>query len=118
MIIGTAELGSDGKLDRVYARNFIPATLDSLVADFPYMKQDLTRWGPFDFLIGGSPCNDFSRVNPHREGFTGKWGKLFFDYARILNICRAKHEEDMKTTTPFYWLFENVSLVDDRGVSV
>jgi len=79
-------------------------------------EEDLTRWGPFDFLIGGSPCNDFSRVNPHREGFTGKWGKLFFDYARILNICREKHEEDMKTTTPFYWLFENVIMdTEDRN---
>jgi len=78
--------------------------------------EDLTRWGPFDFLIGGSPCNDFSRVNPHREGFTGKWGKLFFDYARILNICRAEHEKDMKTTTPFYWLFENVIMdTEDRN---
>lgn len=79
-------------------------------------EADIEKWGPFDFLIGGSPCNDFSRVNPHREGFTGKWGKLFFDYAKILNICRAKHEEDMKTTTPFYWLFENVIMdTEDRN---
>jgi len=79
-------------------------------------EEDLMRWGPFDLLIGGSPCNDFSRVNPHREGFTGKWGKLFFDYAKILNICRTKHEEDIKTTTPFYWLFENVIMdTEDRN---
>ena len=64
--------------------------------------------------VGGSPCNDFSRANPRREGFTGKWGKLFFDYARILNICKEKHEE-AGVVSPFYWLFENVIMdVEDR----
>ena len=64
--------------------------------------------------MGGSPCNDFSRANPRREGFTGKWGKLFFDYARILAICRAKHEE-ANLDSPFYWLFENVIMdVEDK----
>ena len=64
--------------------------------------------------MGGSPCNDFSRANPRREGFTGKWGKLFFDYARILAICRAKHEE-ANLESPFYWLFENVIMdVEDK----
>ena len=64
--------------------------------------------------MGGSPCNDFSRANPRREGFTGKWGKLFFDYARILAICKEKHEE-ANVESPFYWLFENVIMdVEDK----
>lgn len=31
----------------------------------------LDRWGPFDLLIGGSPCNDLSIVNPIRKGLYG-----------------------------------------------
>ena len=31
----------------------------------------LAEWGPFD-LIGGSPCNDLSMVNPLRKGLFGK----------------------------------------------
>lgn len=31
----------------------------------------LHRWGPFDLLIGGSPCNDLSIVNPIRKGLYG-----------------------------------------------
>jgi hypothetical protein len=31
----------------------------------------LTKWGPFDLLIGGSPCNDLSIVNPYRKGIYG-----------------------------------------------
>ena len=29
-----------------------------------------------------------------REGFAGKNGRLFFEYARILNICKALHDEE------------------------
>lgn len=32
----------------------------------------LHRWGPFDLLIGGSPCNDLSIVNPIRKGLYGR----------------------------------------------
>lgn len=32
----------------------------------------LEKWGPFDLLIGGSPCNDLSIVNPIRKGLYGK----------------------------------------------
>lgn len=31
----------------------------------------LAEWGPFDLLIGGSPCNDLSMVNPLRKGLFG-----------------------------------------------
>lgn len=33
----------------------------------------LEQWGPFDLLIGGSPCNDLSIVNPIRKGLYGTW---------------------------------------------
>ena len=31
----------------------------------------VTEWGPFDLVIGGSPCNDLSIVNPARKGIYG-----------------------------------------------
>lgn len=33
--------------------------------------EDLRSLGPIDVLFGGSPCNDLSRVNPHRRGLYG-----------------------------------------------
>lgn len=36
----------------------------------------LEQWGPFDLLIGGSPCNDLSIVNPLRKGLYGTFLKL------------------------------------------
>uniref|UniRef100_A0A8C3G0D2 DNA (cytosine-5-)-methyltransferase n=1 Tax=Cyclopterus lumpus TaxID=8103 RepID=A0A8C3G0D2_CYCLU len=65
---------------------------------------DIDRWGPFDLLIGGSPCNDLSIVNPFRKGLYEGTGRLFFDFYRILQLLKPK-EEDPR---PFFWLFENV----------
>jgi site-specific DNA-cytosine methylase len=45
-------------------------------------EEHIRDWGPFDLLLGGSPCNDFSLVNKFRQGVAGKTGKLFFYYAR------------------------------------
>ncbi|XP_063064322.1 uncharacterized protein LOC134456735 [Engraulis encrasicolus] len=73
-------------------------------------KEHIQKWGPFDLLIGGSPCNDLSIVNPARKGLFEGTGRLFFDFYRILNILRPK-EDDPK---PFFWLFENVSFMMHR----
>lgn len=32
----------------------------------------IDEWGPFDLVIGGSPCNDLSCVNPIRKGLFGE----------------------------------------------
>ncbi|XP_072537918.1 DNA (cytosine-5-)-methyltransferase 3 beta, duplicate a isoform X2 [Salminus brasiliensis] len=42
-------------------------------------RKHLAEWGPFDLLIGGSPCNDLSMVNPARKGLFGK-EKLYRRY--------------------------------------
>ncbi|MEQ2197450.1 DNA (cytosine-5)-methyltransferase 3B, partial [Xenoophorus captivus] len=64
----------------------------------------LAEWGPFDLLIGGSPCNDLALVNPARKGLFEGTGRLFFEYYRILTLLRPKEEDNR----PFFWLFENV----------
>ncbi|KAK2570266.1 DNA (cytosine-5)-methyltransferase 3A [Acropora cervicornis] len=63
--------------------------------------QDL---GPFDFVFGGSPCNDLSIANPIRRGIYEGTGRLFFDFFRLLEYARPKSELER----PFFWLFENV----------
>ncbi|KAJ8257349.1 hypothetical protein GJAV_G00184660 [Gymnothorax javanicus] len=70
-------------------------------------KKHVADWGPFDLLIGGSPCNDLSIVNPARKEGTGR---LFFEYYRLLNILKPK-EGDRR---PFFWLFENVVAMNHR----
>ncbi|XP_061591518.1 DNA (cytosine-5)-methyltransferase 3B-like [Cololabis saira] len=66
--------------------------------------EHLEEWGPFDLLIGGSPCNDLSIVNPLRKGLYEGTGRLFFEFYRILQLLKPK-EDDPR---PFFWLFENV----------
>ena len=40
-------------------------------------EKQVKEWGPFDLVIGGSPCNDLSIVNPARKGI----------YGELLNMC-------------------------------
>ncbi|XP_017295445.1 DNA (cytosine-5)-methyltransferase 3B [Kryptolebias marmoratus] len=75
------------------------------VGDVRFITQEhINDWGPFDLMIGGSPCNDLSIVNPLRKGLYEGTGRLFFEYYRILQLLKPK-EEDPR---PFFWLFENV----------
>ncbi|XP_055022331.1 DNA (cytosine-5)-methyltransferase 3B-like [Boleophthalmus pectinirostris] len=75
------------------------------VGDARFITQEhLDQWGPFDLLIGGSPCNDLSIVNPLRKGLYEGTGRLFFEYYRILQLLKPKEED----SRPFFWLFENV----------
>lgn len=50
-----------------------------------------------DLIIGGSPCQNFSRGNSVRDGLEGEKSMLFFEYIRLLEDCNPK-----------YWLLENV----------
>uniref|UniRef100_A0A8C8I4F0 DNA (cytosine-5-)-methyltransferase n=1 Tax=Oncorhynchus tshawytscha TaxID=74940 RepID=A0A8C8I4F0_ONCTS len=67
-------------------------------------RKHLAEWGPFDLLIGGSPCNDLACVNPARKGLFEGTGRLFFEYYRMLTMMRPKDDDNR----PFFWLFENV----------
>ncbi|XP_012866203.1 PREDICTED: DNA (cytosine-5)-methyltransferase 3B isoform X6 [Dipodomys ordii] len=75
-------------------------------------KQNIDEWGPFDLVIGGSPCNDLSNVNPARKGLYEGTGRLFFEFYHLLNYSRPKEGDNR----PFFWMFENVVAmkVDDR----
>ncbi|XP_006860752.1 PREDICTED: DNA (cytosine-5)-methyltransferase 3B isoform X2 [Chrysochloris asiatica] len=67
-------------------------------------KRNIEEWGPFDLVIGGSPCNDLSNVNPARKGLYEGTGRLFFEFYHLLNYARPKEGDNR----PFFWMFENV----------
>ncbi|XP_030623652.1 uncharacterized protein LOC115806935 [Chanos chanos] len=73
-------------------------------------KEHIDKWGPFDLLIGGSPCNDLSIVNPARKGLFEGTGRLFFEFYRLLNVMKPKDGDPH----PFFWLFENVVFMASR----
>uniref|UniRef100_A0A672IGQ9 DNA (cytosine-5-)-methyltransferase n=1 Tax=Salarias fasciatus TaxID=181472 RepID=A0A672IGQ9_SALFA len=79
-------------------------------------RKHIEEWGPFDLVIGGSPCNDLSIVNPARKGLYEGTGRLFFEFYRLLHEARPKPGDER----PFYWLFENVvamGVSDKRDIS-
>ena len=43
-----------------------------------------------DLLIGGSPCQDFSRGNATRDGLDGEKSGLFYEYVRLKNELRPR----------------------------
>uniref|UniRef100_A0A8C9WTG9 DNA (cytosine-5-)-methyltransferase n=1 Tax=Scleropages formosus TaxID=113540 RepID=A0A8C9WTG9_SCLFO len=79
-------------------------------------RKNIEEWGPFDLVIGGSPCNDLSIVNPARKGLYEGTGRLFFEFYRLLSVARPKPGDQR----PFFWLFENVVAMgvnDKRDIS-
>ncbi|XP_062267112.1 DNA (cytosine-5)-methyltransferase 3A-like isoform X1 [Platichthys flesus] len=79
-------------------------------------RKHIDEWGPFDLVIGGSPCNDLSIVNPARKGLYEGTGRLFFEFYRLLHEARPKPGDER----PFFWLFENVvamGVSDKRDIS-
>uniref|UniRef100_S4RTF0 DNA (cytosine-5-)-methyltransferase n=1 Tax=Petromyzon marinus TaxID=7757 RepID=S4RTF0_PETMA len=77
---------------------------------------NLQKWGPFDLVIGGSPCSDLSIVNPARKGLYEGTGRLFFEFYRLMNEAKPREGEERI----FFWLFENVAAMgnnDKRDIS-
>ena len=65
---------------------------------------DVTQWRDWelpqiDLLIGGSPCQDFSRANKKQDGLKGKKSSLFYTFVEILQAFKPK-----------YFLLENVRM--------
>ncbi|XP_039008466.1 DNA (cytosine-5)-methyltransferase DRM1-like [Hibiscus syriacus] len=53
------------------------------------LEQLMSRYGGFDLVVGGSPCNNLTGSNRHhRDGLEGKESSLFYDYCRILDLVR------------------------------
>jgi DNA (cytosine-5)-methyltransferase 3A len=111
MSCGQIALNNIGlKPTRYYAaeikKHAIQCTLDNFpdtiqIGDVTKVKgQDLPK---IHLLIGGSPCQDFSRANSVRDGLKGMKSMLFYEYIRLL-----------EETKPDYYLLENV-IMDNLG---
>ncbi|CAL9150550.1 unnamed protein product, partial [Musa hybrid cultivar] len=54
------------------------------------MEHLVNRFGGFDLVIGGSPCNNLTGSNRHtRIGLEGIHSSLFFEYWRILDLVKC-----------------------------
>jgi len=96
------------KVDNYFAAEIKKHAIEVTQHNYPNTKQlgDVTKINGFnlpkiDLLIGGSPCQDFSRANKERKGVDGSKSSLFFEYVRLLKECKPK-----------YFLLENVIMSD------
>uniref|UniRef100_A0A8C4JNT1 DNA (cytosine-5-)-methyltransferase n=2 Tax=Casuariiformes TaxID=8784 RepID=A0A8C4JNT1_DRONO len=57
-------------------------------------QKHIQEWGPFDLVIGGSPCNDLSIVNPARKGLYGRCPPLelqeCLEHGRIAKFSKVR----------------------------
>ena len=100
------------KVDNYFASEIKKHAIQCTLDNFPNTKHigDVTKvkgsdLPEIDLLIGGSPCQDFSRANSVRDGLQGTKSMLFYEYIRLL-----------EETKPKYFLLENV-IMDDIGYS-
>jgi DNA (cytosine-5)-methyltransferase 3A len=100
------------KVDNYFASEIKKHAIQCTLDNFPNTKHigDVTKvkgedLPKIDLLIGGSPCQDFSRANAVRDGLKGMKSMLFYEYVRLL-----------KETKPKYFILENV-IMDDLGYS-
>ena len=120
MSCGRLALEKNGfKIDKYYASEIKPHAIKVTQKNFPdtiqigdvtkvsykdgvlYTEKGNYEVGEFDILIGGSPCQNFSRacIKEKRLGLEGEKSRLFYEYLRIL--------EEVK---PKYFLLENVKM--------
>lgn len=99
---------SNIKVDNYYAAEIKKHAIECTQHNYPNTIQlgDVTKiesnkLPKIDLLIGGSPCQDFSRANKERKGVEGTKSSLFFEYIRLLNELK-----------PTYFLLENVIMSD------
>ena len=92
------------KYDNYFASEIKPHAIKVTKYNYPntihigdITKVDFSELPKIDLLIGGSPCQDFSRANKERKGLRGDKSSLFYYYLKALDICKPK-----------YFLLENV----------
>ena len=101
------------KIDNYFASEIKKHAIQCTLDNFPKTKQlgDITKINGYelpkiDLLIGGSPCQDFSRGNATRKGLEGTKSRLFYEYIRLL-----------EETKPTYFLLENV-IMESNGYNI
>ncbi|GAB1603055.1 DNA (cytosine-5)-methyltransferase 3B [Argonauta hians] len=92
--------------DALIVKRFTYGETIKEIGDITELTEDkLAEMCPFDLVIGGSPCNDLSLVNPARKGFSEEGtGILFFEFCRILSLVQRLSKD-----RHVFWLYENVA---------
>lgn len=100
------------KVDTYYASEIKPHAITVTMDNYPdtiqlgdVTKIDTSKLPKIDLLIGGSPCQDFSRGNAIRDGLDGVKSGLFFEYLRIYKELKSVNPE-------LKFLLENVVMSD------
>jgi site-specific DNA-cytosine methylase len=93
------------KVDKYYASEIDKYAIQVTMKNYPDTIQlgDVTKWQDWDLpkidlLIGGSPCQGFSRSGKGLN-FDDPRSKLFFEYVNVLKVVKPK-----------YFLLENVKM--------
>lgn len=93
-------------VDKYFASEIKPHAIKVTQSNFPNTIQlgDVTKikasvLPKIYLLIGGSPCQDFSRAHRDRKGLDGIKSGLFYEYLRLLRETKAK-----------YFFLENVKM--------
>jgi len=67
----------------------------------------LQLYGPFDLIIGGSPCQDLSIAKNNRKGLSGSRSCLFWKMANLIECFKPK-----------YFLIENVASMSKENKQI
>ncbi len=100
------------KIDKYYASEIKPHAIEVTKHNYTdtvhigdVTKLDFNKYKDIDILIGGSPCQDFSRGNKERNGLDGVKSSLFFKWL-----------EAKETINPKFFLLENVVMdIEDNN---
>jgi site-specific DNA-cytosine methylase len=68
-----------------------------------------------DIIIGGPPCQDFSRVNARRQGIRGK-NAIFL--TRTMNIIKSIQNHPKQGGRPVFAMVENVAFTEFTDIQV
>lgn len=92
-------------VERYVAYEIEPNAIKVSLDNYPFIEQcgdvtkaDFTQYKGFDIVIGGSPCQGFSKAGKQLN-FDDPRSKLFFEFARALQEVKPK-----------YFLLENVAM--------
>ena len=94
------------EVDKYYASEIDKYAIEVTQANFPntiqlgdVTKLDTSKLPHIDLIMGGSPCQGFSRANNNALAFDDPRSALFFEFVRCVNELKPK-----------YFLLENVNM--------
>ena len=86
------------KVDNYFASEIEKAPIEVTMSHYPNTVQlgdvrdiKASNLPKINLLIGGSPCQDFSKIKTNGKGIYGEKSGLFYEYIRLLKECQPEH---------------------------